>query len=274
MTNKSADSALEGNTKTSKARTKEVKRYCFTLHNWTQDELNKMIKIANSACEIYVFGKEICPETERPHIQGYINLKKKKSWEATKKLFGLDRLHIESCNGSEKANIEYCMEDGDYITNIKEDEKLIIIQELKPWMKKLNEIINEPANDRHVYWIWEPNGRVGKSQYCKYLCANHDAIYIDEGKKTDLINIVYNKKTLNSRTIICIDIPRDNENNVSYKAIEQFKNGMICNTKYETGMRLFNAPHIIIFCNYPPIKTKLSSDRWKIYEIINDDITV
>ena len=75
------------------------------------------------------------------------------------------------------------------------------------------------------------------------------------------------KRVKKLKSVIVIDVPRDNGNTVSYKAIEQIKNGMICNTKYETGMKLFNSPHIIIFANMPPEEHKLSADRWKIFEI-------
>ena len=44
---------------------------------------------------------------------------------------------------------------------------------------------------------------------------------------------------------------------------------MICNTKYETGMKLFNSPHLIVFSNFYPDTDKLSADRWKI-ALINE----
>ena len=92
---------------------------------------------------------------------------------------------------------------------------------------------------------------------------------LTKAKKSDLINIIYNIKEVTSKSIIAIDVPRDNGNNVSYKAIEQIKNGMICNTKYETGMKLFNSPHLIVFSNFYPDTDKLSADRWKI-ALINE----
>ena len=107
----------------------------------------------------------------------------------------------------------------------------------KPWIAEIIDIINEDANKQTVHWYWEPVGDVGQSKFFKYLCHKDNAIYIDEANKADLINIIYNVKDLNSDYIIVIDIPRDNFNNVNYKAIEQIKNGMICNTKYGTGIK-------------------------------------
>jgi hypothetical protein len=37
-------------------------------------------------------------------------------------------------------------------------------------------------------------------------------------------------------------------------------------------MKLFNSPHLIVFSNFYPEKDKLSDDRWKIGEIIDNKI--
>lgn len=268
----SADENLGNTIPDSPDKKKEVKRYCFTLNNYSDDELNKIIKTAVSASILYIIGKEV-GESGTPHLQGYINLPVKKSWSAVRKLFDNPRIHFENCKGSEAQNVKYCTKDGNWISNFyEEEEPLEILNELADWMKELETILTVKADKRHVYWIWEPNGGIGKSSFSKYLCHKYKAIYIDEGKKSDLINIIYNVATVNSKSIICIDVPRDNGNAVSYKAIEQIKNGMICNTKYETGMKLFNSPHVLIFCNEAPDRDRLSADRWKIGRIIGNKI--
>lgn len=63
---------------------------------------------------------------------------------------------------------------------------------------------------------------------------------------------------------VIFDIPRNQGNNVSYSAIESIKNGLICNTKYETGTKVFNSPKIMVFSNMAPDLESLSEDRWKI----------
>ena len=96
----------------------------------------------------------------------------------------------------------------------------------------------------------------------------HDALFCDGGKKADIINLVFNNDMDTCNTIIW-DIPRVNRNAVSYAAIEAIKNGLVCNTKYETGVKVFNPPHIIIFANFPPDldEDNLSKDRWMITEL-------
>ena len=64
------------------------------------------------------------------------------------------------------------------------------------------------------------------------------------------------------------DIPRANRGHISYASLECIKNGMVCNTKYETGVKIFNSPHVFIFANFPPDdEGQLSEDRWHIMKL-------
>ena len=69
---------------------------------------------------------------------------------------------------------------------------------------------------------------------------------------------------MSNTKIVVIDLPRNNGNKVSYDAIESIKNGLICNTKFETGSKGFAPPHIVVFANALPEIEKLSADRWNI----------
>lgn len=70
-------------------------------------------------------------------------------------------------------------------------------------------------------------------------------------------------------TCIMLDIPRANNGNVSYASLESIKNGLVCNHKYETGTKVFNSPHVVVFANFPPVEPdKLSSDRWHIENLM------
>lgn len=72
--------------------------------------------------------------------------------------------------------------------------------------------------------------------------------------------------------IIILDVPRANGNNISYKSLEEIKNGIICNTKYETGSKLINPPHIVVFSNSEPDIDQFSNDRWEIFQIVNNNL--
>ena len=129
--------------------------------------------------------------------------------------------------------------------------------------------MDEP-DDRSIYYFYEIEGNVGKSAFVKHLVHHHKALFIDEGKKSDIINLAYNTD-MRLCELVILDVPRANGNKISYKTLESLKNGLICNTKYEPGNGIFNPPTIMIFSNFPPNKDDkgLSADRWKIAQIID-----
>ena len=56
--------------------------------------------------------------------------------------------------------------------------------------------------------------------------------------------------------IIIFYLPRTYADNLDhiYTCIENFKNGQYLNTKYNSEMRVFEIPHIIVFSNFSPDK--------------------
>lgn len=81
------------------------------------------------------------------------------------------------------------------------------------------------------------------------------------------MNLVFNQD-MDECSCVMFDIPRANRGAISYASLESIKNGMVCNTKYETGVKVFNSPHIVIFANFPPEdEDLLSADRWVISEL-------
>ena len=100
------------------------------------------------------------------------------------------------------------------------------------------------------------------------MCVKYNTLYLSGGKYSDIMNLVFNQN-MNSCRGILIDIPRANKGQISYASLESIKNGMVCNTKYETGVKIFNSPHLFVFANFPPTKPEeLSADRWKIFQIV------
>lgn len=57
------------------------------------------------------FGKENCPTTGAPHLQGYLELRKQIVMSTLKEMIGT-RVHLEVSAGSPSQNRDYCMKDG------------------------------------------------------------------------------------------------------------------------------------------------------------------
>ena len=250
----------EGNTKLPSQSSRKT-FYCFTAYPKFEKDESLLIDALKGISNKFMFGREICPTTGKKHLQGFIHLKKMMRITEIKLPM---KPHLEACKGSEEQNTKYCSKDGDYFKfGFPKPIKTI---ELRPWQQKILDITLEEPDDRTINWYWESVGGIGKSAFCKYMVIKHQATFCSSGKYADLINVIYNTD-MDKCNVIIFDIPRNHKNNISYSALESIKNGLICNTKYETGAKAFNSPHVIVFCNEPPDESQMSKDRWKITEL-------
>ena len=142
-----------------------------------------------------------------------------------------------------------------------------IISNLYDWQKNIEELCMSEPDDRKIHWFWEEKGNIGKSAFIKYMVVKHNILYCGGGKHQDIMNLVFNQD-MDKSNVVMFDIPRAHEGHISYASLECIKNGLVCNTKYETGVKVFNSPHLIVFANFPPNdESKLSDDRWVIKEL-------
>lgn len=263
----------DGNT-TEPANKNQLLRWFFTFNNFTEIELKELIYFLenNSNVDKYVCQEEIGNKCGTKHIQGSLWLKRKARYTEFKLS---KRIHWELLR-NEDASYDYCKKHdtstGRRWTNIEKYlnkfERVGAIQEhqLYSWQVELEQIYLTEPDDRKVYWTWKEEGCKGKSAWCKYMLVKYkdEIIFLDGGKKSDLINIIYNFKTDKLRAVI-FDLTRAKKGAISTDTIESIKNGIICNTKFETGFKIFKSPHIFVFSNsYPKNYEDLSEDRWVI----------
>lgn len=262
---------LGGNTKTPKVQGNQLKKWVFTLNNYTEQDITKILETCNAFCEKYGFQTE-AGENGTPHLQGAIWLKKAMRWSELKLS---SNMHWEKMKSDVGSN-NYVQKEDSYTGRrwnfglTPPPKPLKIISKLYPWQQGVLDIYNTEPDDRLVYWFWEHKGGTGKSAFVKYMVKTHNVLFCNGGKTKDLINLVFNQDMDATKCIIW-DLPRENEGFVSSSTVEAVKNGMVCNTKFETGVKLFNSPHVIIFSNFPPAsKEGLSADRWVVREIGKD----
>lgn len=265
----------EGNTisssSSSNAKIERTRRvfWCGTLHGY---EALGMLVIENrlkEICKKYLLGKEMCPTTGRKHLQMFFVCKKAMRLSELK-IPG--KPHLEPCRADEETNVKYCSKDG-IVISYGFPKPIWTISNLYPWQQEVVDYINTEPDGRTIRWYWEPTGNVGKSALVKYLVVKHKVLFCQGGKESDIMNLVFNQDMDSCNTVI-FDIPRAHGGNVSYAALENIKNGLICNTKYETGYKVFNYPHVICFANFPPEKEHLlSADKWDI-RYIGDEQTL
>lgn len=258
----------DGNNVTSSSSSNPIYKYDFVLNNYTENEVCQIKETLGRICKKAIIGFEV-GESGTPHLQCYISLLKKQRITGLAKEPGLSRASFRAVR-NETALIEYCKKDGNYWTH-GFPKPIKILNTLYPWQKDAEALLTaDTPNDRIVHWWYDTKGNIGKSAFAKYMVVKHKALYCCSGKYADLINLVFNVD-MNECNCVIFDIPRNQGNKVSYSAIESIKNGLICNTKFETGTKVFNSPHILILSNSAPEMQSLSADRWSIKNLGGDD---
>ena len=262
--NSSDSSFEEGNTKTSsKRQISPAIRWCFTLNNYTEMEISSIVSIFDEKSKLYILGDEVGEICGTPHIQGYVEFKTK--CRPLNLISQNKRIHWEKARGTPLENIEYCSK-MKILKSKGLPRPIEVITQLYPWQKEIEDIYLGEIDKRKVYWFFNEDGNIGKSEFVKYMYVKYKICFCSSGKYADIINLIFNTNMSDVRGVI-FDIPRANMGNVSYASIEAIKNGLICNTKYETGAKVFNSPHVFVFANCRPNTEMFSDDRWVIREL-------
>jgi hypothetical protein len=166
-----------------------------------------------------------------------------------------------------EAKTRYCM--------IKQARSALQAQEtaakstLRPWQQHIADIIESPPSKRDIIVVLDTNGNCGKTWFQKHWSSLHPdtTAAVSNGKVADLSFIVQQKPLVNT---IFYNLTRTVHGVIAYQAIEQFKDGCYCTTKY-AGREVQNeCPHMILFTNEPLNWEACSRDRWQIIEISTD----
>lgn len=269
-----------GNTKVSAPiRTSSAVHWVFTFNNYNGSiDIHTLIEQFEKHKAKYIFQEEIGEETKTPHLQGYVQFASK-----TRAIECSDfnkKIHWE-VSGDKKDNYKNAIiyaskketRAGQIYANMPYPKEIKIIdkKDFYPWQKWLHEQLMKEPDDRTVYWLWSKTGKVGKTQFSRYMIYHHNA-YFTSGSASDMKNgiceLIQNGGFYPE---ICImNIPRSKDPSfISYQGIEELKDATFFSGKYHSTPILGNSPHFVVFANEPPEVDKMSSDRWIIKDIIN-----
>lgn len=137
---------------------------------------------------------------------------------------------------------------------------------LKPWQTTILNILLR-QDDRKVLWIWSKGGNVGKSFLTNYLLHEKDAFFCNGGRLCDIA------EAYEEQDIAVFDLPKSQGEFTPYKAMECLKDGRLFCPKYHSRMKIFEPAKVIIFSNSPPDTTKMSIDRFLIYNVDGELLT-
>lgn len=225
-------------------------------------------------CKKFVYQLERT-DGDNWHYQGYLNLKQKKKLSTLRNSFRAVAPTIHLSRSSEQgreALKDYCMKNESRVAGPWADKPIYRGQDLYadpyPWQKELQDMcLHSPAGDRAIHWIYDKAGNSGKTKWSKYMAYHHGAGVLQYSKTSDLINFVFKSDA----SIFIFDLTRAKPVDIGggdlYAALEAIKNGMVFNSKYETGSKLFDPPHVIVFANNKPEQKNLSTDRWRFHSL-------
>lgn len=83
-------------------------RFVFTLNNWTQVEYDWLTGDFTALAKWMMIGKETCPRTKTPHLQGAVVLKKQTARSTIAKMTGFKRAWHHTMDGTPEQSYVYC----------------------------------------------------------------------------------------------------------------------------------------------------------------------
>jgi hypothetical protein len=144
------------------------------------------------------------------------------------------------------------------------------------WQSDLIRILEGTPDDRQIMWYWESKGKTGKSTFAEYISLKEKAFYCRGGKTADVARMMINHiNRVNGQNRICFfDFTRSGKEFVNYDNLEQIKSGKIVSTKYDSTCLTIKRQHVVCFANWPPLRERLSEDRWSIKEIDSHQLEI
>lgn len=135
-----------------------------------------------------------------------------------------------------------------------------------PWEHILDDIISKPPCKRTIHWFVDTQGETGKTVNAKNLLFNHDAFYCTGGKASDIAHAYKNQPVVVFNLVASQD--KDTITYL-YKVLEEFKDGIMTSGKYNSTVKVFKIPHVIVMSNDWPDETKMKKARLCTHDINN-----
>lgn len=86
-------------------------RWCFTMNNYTEQNVSDLkSKYQQGDFTYLIFGIEMAPTTNTPHLQGYLQLSKRERLSGVKKF--MPTAHLEAAIGTPEQCADYCKKDN------------------------------------------------------------------------------------------------------------------------------------------------------------------
>lgn len=230
--------------------------WCGTWFNFPEN-WKEICLLHRHDCAKFLAFPEVAPTTGNPHVHIYLEFPKncKNRPSSLKHLWGKVSKWM-GANGTEAQNYKYITKaptaDG-VMWGIRTPYSVDI--SLRPWQQKIVDLLQVPADNRSIWWFWEPYGGLGKTTFQKWLFLNMERTIVLSGKCADMKNgiVEYKEKCGDYPLRILINLPRTfNTEYFSATGVEEVKDLFFYSPKFHGGMVCESSPHVMIFSNEPP----------------------
>lgn len=86
-----------------------ARAFCYTLFNYDDSDIADLKKLKS---EYHIFGFEVCPTTQKKHLQGFIYFANARTMRCLKNVN--TGIHVEKMRGTPKQASEYCKKGGQF----------------------------------------------------------------------------------------------------------------------------------------------------------------
>lgn len=176
----------------------------------------------------------------------------------------IPQAHIEKASDT----WEYERKEGVYWTSEDTNEiRQCRFGELTPQQKKIMKTIKN--QDVRTVDVWlDPKGNHGKSWLTIHLWETEQALVVPRASATAEKLSAFVCSAWKGEPIVIIDLPRASKPTTSlYEAIEEMKDGLVFDHRYQGKTRNIRGTKMIVFTNTPLDLKKLSADRWRLHGI-------
>lgn len=211
--------------------------------------LDQSVEYCKKDGEVYEYGTKPKGSGQRCELEEF----KQSVKDGVTKMEELRELHSRVCAKFPRFVKDYL---EDRKTRYKVDP-----HPLREWQAKLNDKLKRPPDSRKIIFVVDRDGNEGKSWFARYFCDLHDdAQIIIPGKKADMAYTLEDDKR-----VFFLDCPRSKQGEfIQYDFLEEMKNGYVFSPKYESKVKKFKPPHVVVLTNEMPDQTKLSEDRFEL----------
>lgn len=241
-----------------------------------------LLTFFNKACKKWAFQEEAGAETGYGHYQCRFSLKTKKRISEVLKLLsgeGLKNGHVSITSTENRDNSFYCLKEDTRVDGpwCDTDEvpapipwDLLDITTLRPWQEY---ILTPRKTKREINVIVNKCGDVGKSTLVKYAMWHKKGMLLPMVfSYEDLVQAVCDMPTAE---LYLLDVPRSINIRAAeqlWAGIEQVKNGLVYDKRFKFQYKVFGCPEIWVFTNGEPNLSFLTADKWKFWDIVNDEL--